>query len=128
MKVASKMVGIQEILERKEVELVRLSRNRDSIAIEKSPDQLDEIQYASERDLAIRNVDRESALLRDVKGALRRIHAGTFGTCTECGWAISPKRVVAVPWEPRCIQCQNAADQNGQRTTDFANAALVNTA
>jgi len=107
------MVGIQEILERKEVELVRLSRNRDSIAIEKSPDQMDEIQYASERDLAIRNVDRESALLRDVKGALRRIHAGTFGTCTECGWAISPKRVVAVPWEPRCIQCRNAADQNG---------------
>jgi len=128
MKIASKMVGIQEILERKEVELVRLSRNRDSIAIEKSPDQMDEIQYASERDLAIRNVDRESALLRDVKGALRRIHAGTFGTCTECGWAISPKRVVAVPWEPRCIQCQNAADQNGQRTTDFANATLVNTA
>jgi RNA polymerase-binding transcription factor len=128
MKIASKMVGIQEILERKEVELVRLSRNRDSIAIEKSPDQMDEIQYASERDLAIRNVDRESALLRDVKGALRRIHAGTFGTCTECGWAISPKRVVAVPGEPRCIQCQNAADQNGQRTTDFANAALVNTA
>jgi DnaK suppressor protein len=128
MKIASKMVGIQEILERKEVELVRLSQNRDSIAIEKSPDQMDEIQYASERDLAIRNVDRESALLRDVKGALQRIHAGTFGTCTECGWAISPKRVVAVPWEPRCIQCQNAADQNGQRTTDFANATLVNTA
>src|ERR1017187_1277788 len=41
---------------------------------------MDEIQYASERDLAIRNVDRESSLLRDVKGALRRIHDGSFGT------------------------------------------------
>jgi DnaK suppressor protein len=42
---------------------------------------MDEIQYASERDLAIRNVDRESTLLRDVKAALRRIHNGSFETC-----------------------------------------------
>jgi hypothetical protein len=33
---------------------------RDGIAIEKSADQMDEIQYATERDLAMRNVDRES--------------------------------------------------------------------
>ena len=45
---------------------------------------MDEIQYASERDLAIRNVDRDSALLRQVKAALRRIHDGSFGTCIEC--------------------------------------------
>ena len=31
---------------------------------------MDEIQYASERDLAIRNVDRDSRLLRTVKAAL----------------------------------------------------------
>jgi DnaK suppressor protein len=43
--------------------------------------QMDEIQHASERDLAIRNVDRESTLLRDVKAALRRIHNGSFETC-----------------------------------------------
>lgn len=129
MKIASTEIGgVQEILERKEAELVRVLRNRDGIAIEKSADQMDEIQYASERDLAIRNVDRESTLLRDVKGALRRIHAGIFGTCTECGSAISPNRLAAVPWEPRCIQCQSAADQNGQTTTDFASVTLVNTA
>jgi DnaK suppressor protein len=58
---------------------------------------MDEIQYASERDRAIRNVDRESALLREVKAALRRIHDGSFGICMECESAISPKRVAAVP-------------------------------
>ena len=52
---------------------------------------MDEIQYASERDLAIRNVDRDSTLLRQVKAALRRIHDGSFGTCIECESAISPK-------------------------------------
>ena len=71
----------QEILERKEAELVRVLQTWDGIAIEKSADAMDEIQYASERDLAIRNVDRESTLLRQVKAALRRIHDGSFGTC-----------------------------------------------
>ena len=66
-------------------------RKRDGIAIEKSADQMDEIQYASERDLAMRNVDRESSLLREVKAALRRIHDGSFGICIECESAISPK-------------------------------------
>ena len=42
-----------EILTRKAAELGQLLRNRDGIAIEKSADQMDEIQYASERDLAI---------------------------------------------------------------------------
>ena len=92
-------------------------RKRDGIAIEKSADQMDEIQYASERDLAIRNVDRESTLLRQVKAALRRIHDGSFGTCIDCESAISPKRLAAVPWATRCIQCQEAADREGQETT-----------
>src|ERR1019366_5287889 len=114
-RVRAEMGGFREILERKEAELVQVLRNRDGIAIEKSADQMDEIQYASERDLAIRNVDRESTLLRHVKAALRRIHDGTFGTCIECESVISPKRLAAVPWAPRCIQCQDAgwAGANG---------------
>jgi DnaK suppressor protein len=101
----------EEILELKAAELMGVLRKRDGIAIEKSADQMDEIQYASERDLAIRNVDRESAMLRHVKAALGRIRAGSFGDCIECESAISPKRLAAVPWAPRCIQCQNAADR-----------------
>jgi hypothetical protein len=45
---------------------------------------MDEIQFASERDLAIRNADRESGLLRQVRAALRRIQEGIFGSCVEC--------------------------------------------
>ena len=124
----AEMGGLQEILERKEAELVRVLRNRDGIAIEKSADQMDEIQYASERDLAIRNVDRESNLLREVKAALRRIHDGSFGTCIECERAISPKRLAAVPWAPRCIQCQEAADRDRQEGTESFGEILVNAA
>jgi DnaK suppressor protein len=120
--------GFQKILERKEAELVQVLRKRDGIAIEKSPDQMDEIQYATERDLAIRNVDRESNLLRDVKDALRRIHDGTFGPCVECESAINPKRLAAVPWAARCIQCQEAADRDRQEGTESVGERLVNAA
>jgi DnaK suppressor protein len=120
--------GFRDVLERKEAELVRVVRTRNDIAIEKSADQMDEIQYASERDMAIRSVDRECILLRDVKAALRRIHDGGFGTCIECESAISPKRLAAVPWASRCIQCQDAADRDGQERTAFVSETLVSAA
>jgi RNA polymerase-binding protein DksA len=123
------MRGVREILERKEAELARILGRRDGIAIERSADQMDEIQYASERDLAIGNVDREYSLLRDVKAALQRIHSGSFGTCIECELPISPKRQAALPWALRCIDCQETADRDGRTggSTDdgdtFANVA-----
>jgi DnaK suppressor protein len=91
------MNGFQAILELRKAELVQVLRRPDGIAIEKSADQMDEIQYASERDLAILNVDRESTMLRDVKAALRRMNDGGFGICVNCELAISPKRLEAVP-------------------------------
>ena len=114
----------KEVLERKESELVHVLRKRDGIEIEKSADQMDEIQYASERDLAIRNVDRESSLLRQVKAALRRIHDGSFGMCIECESAISPKRLKAVPWAPRCIRCQESADRDLQERRESLSEPL----
>ena len=67
-------------------------------------------------------------MLRGVKAALGRIHDGSFETCIECESAISPKRLKAVPWAPRCIQCQAAVDQNGRERIEFANDALSSAA
>ena len=102
----------KEILLARQAELELFVRNREGIAIEKSPDALDEVQHAAERELAIRNLDRESQLLRNVRGALRRIDEGTFGVCLHCEEDISAKRLAAVPWTPFCIQCQETADRN----------------
>jgi DnaK suppressor protein len=98
-------------------------QRRDGIAIEKSADQMDEIQYASERDLAIQNVDRDSALLRQVQAALRRILDGSFGICIECECAVSPKRLAAVPWASRCIACQETVDRDRDERETLANVA-----
>jgi len=100
------------VLEAKRAELSAGLRNRADIAIEKTPDALDEVQLAGERELAIRNLDRESSLLRNVRGALSRISDGSYGTCLHCEEEIKPKRLEAVPWTKYCIRCQEAADRN----------------
>jgi len=118
----------KEILETRQAELVEVLRNRDGITIEKSPDALDEVQNAAERELAIRNLDRESNLLRNVRAALRRIDDGSFGVCVHCDEEISPKRVAAVPWTPYCIQCQEAADKAQEDGSESFDDLLVNAA
>ena len=118
----------KKILENKQDELERIVRNRDAITIEKSADALDEVQHAAERELAIRNLDRESNLLRNVRSALRRIDDGSFGTCLHCEEEISPKRLNAVPWAPFCIQCQEQADRNQEEGNEMFEDMLVNAA
>jgi DnaK suppressor protein len=118
------------VLEAKQAELSAGLRNREDIAIEKTPDALDEVQLAGERELAIRNLDRESNLLRNVKSALARIADGSYGVCMHCEEDIKPKRLDAVPWTKYCIRCQEAADrqefdgENGDSIDELlANAA-----
>jgi len=60
----AKMDAAQEILERTAAELAQVLRFRDGIAIEKSADQMDEVQYASERELATRTTPDPSQCRR----------------------------------------------------------------
>jgi len=100
------------VLEARQAEVSAGLRNREDIAIEKTPDALDEVQLAGERELAIRNLDRDSIALRNVKGALARVADGSYGVCLHCDEDIKPKRLEAVPWAKYCIKCQEAADRN----------------
>ncbi len=118
----------REVLENKQAELAQVLRNREGIAIEKSPDALDEVQNAAERELAIRNLDRESNMLRNVRAALHRMDEGTFGVCAHCEEDISIKRLNAVPWAAYCIQCQETADRNQEEGTDSLDDLLVHAA
>lgn len=118
----------KKILESKQDELELVVRNRDAITIEKSADALDEVQHAAERELAIRNLDRESNLLRNVRSALRRIEDGSFGICLHCEEEISPKRIAAVPWAAFCIQCQEQADRNRDDGNEMFEELLVSAA
>lgn len=115
----------KEILEAKRRELEGNVRNREGIVIEKTPDALDEVQHAGERELAIRNLDRETNLLRNVRGALARIEDGSFGVCMHCEEDINPKRLNAVPWAPYCITCQEMADRRKEEFSEEFDELMV---
>src|SRR5208283_4805489 len=108
----TELTKYKAMLETKQAELSAGLRNREDIAIEKTPDAIDEVQLAGERELAIRNLDRESNLLRNVRGALARMADGSYGICLHCEEEIKPKRLDAVPWTKYCIRCQEAADRH----------------
>jgi len=115
-------------LETKKAEIVDALKNRDDIAIEKAADAIDEVQLAGERELAIRNLDRESGLLRKVRGALARIADDSYGTCMHCEEEISPKRLKAVPWAPFCIRCQELADRHEFEASEALDEFLADAA
>jgi DnaK suppressor protein len=78
------------------VEPERVTRHRDGITVERGADQLEEIQAASHRALAVCNLDREFNQLREARAALRRAEEGNFGTCQACDEDIHPKRLAAI--------------------------------
>jgi DnaK suppressor protein len=104
--------GFQKTLAARVAELERMTRQRDGITIERSADMVEEVQWASERALAVNNLDRDCSQLRNARAALDRIQDGSFGICLRCGEDIHPKRLTAVPWAAFCIHCQESADSN----------------
>ena len=86
---------------------------------------LAEVEGGTDETVAL---DRESKLLAQVRGALRRIDDGAFGVCLHCEEDISPKRLNAVPWTPYCISCQEQADRNQEMGVEDLEEMLVTAA
>ena len=68
-------------------------------------------QVATERELEFAIGEREIGELAIIDAALARFEAGTYGECTDCGIDIPAPRLQASPEAPRCIHCQEKAEQ-----------------
>lgn len=97
-------------LRAKQTELAGNHRGVDGIAVERTPDSMDEVILANERDMALRGLTREACMCRLVAAAIERVAAGTFGSCLQCGEPISHRRLQALPWAALCLECQEVAD------------------
>lgn len=93
-------------LETRLKELSGSLRNRENVTVERTPDVLDDVVLASERDLGIWSLDKRFAQARFVKAALDRVADGTYGCCLECDEEITIKRLTALPHASLCITCQ----------------------
>jgi DnaK suppressor protein len=110
----SEIADFKSILNTKLSELAWQLAKREGIAVEKTPDALDEVQIAAERELATRNLERGSNVLKEVRAALTRIEQGQFGQCLSCEEEISSKRLRAVPWTPLCLTCKEQEDHSAR--------------
>jgi DnaK suppressor protein len=124
----SEINAFQALLKAKAADATKVLNNRAGIMVERTADELEEIAIAFERDIAVRNLDRESHLLRQILGALDRIGNGTFGICLHCEEEVSQKRLAAVPWAPFCLACQEAADRGDRRVLQTAEHWLAQAA
>jgi hypothetical protein len=99
------MTGVQDVLERKESELVQVLQRLEGLAVEKSAVS-DEIQLAAERDLAIRSIDHESGLLRECKA-----HCTGFTGASLENLRNANRRRAAGPRTARCVQRRESTDR-----------------
>ncbi len=74
-------------------------------------------QVATERELEFALDEHESAALSQIDAALKRLDAGVYGDCMDCGVAIPTARLQATPQALRCIGCQQKFEVDGARST-----------
>jgi DnaK suppressor protein len=65
--------------------------------------------YTREFLYSLSDADRNT--LVQIDQALARVGEGTYGLCLNCGNLMAEKRLVAVPWTPYCIECQELSEK-----------------
>ena len=61
-------------------------------------------------DIGITLIQIHSEMLNKVDTAIRQLEQGTYGQCTDCGNAIAPQRLRALPFAVRCLSCQSSRE------------------
>ena len=107
-----KFEGVRKKLLEMQQDIIRESKAEISQILNKgdkyngASDDGDLADVASRDSLQAASLNRHRARLRAIEEALLRIDEGTYGTCEDCGEEISVKRLNAVPFAVRCVECQ----------------------
>jgi DnaK suppressor protein len=67
---------------------------------------------AAQMDIAV--VARDAEELAILEHALKRLSAGDYGICAECGDPIARERLFANPAATRCAECQQFAERTAR--------------
>lgn len=78
-------------------------------------DRKDEAAHRQEVELADAQEQRDVDELADVEAALRRLDAGIYGDCADCGEPIPMQRLLVQPAARRCASCQAVHEAAGRR-------------
>ncbi len=86
-----------------------LQDEREEIQSDNHPGDAATTTYDRELDSTLEG--NEERLLDAIDAALKRIDAGTFGTCVTCGEPIGEERLEALPWTTQCIDCKRREER-----------------
>jgi len=107
---------LEEDLARVEADIAELDRHDRESQSEASGENVyrdhmaDQGSATFEREMDMTFEENERDLLGDVRNALARIDAGTYGTCDRCRAEIPVARLDAVPTASLCITCKEAEE------------------
>ena len=78
-------------------------------------DSNDAAQHDADRTVDFAVADRETVELAAVADALRRLAAGSYGRCDDCGAEVPFERLRLEPWARRCVACESAFEVARER-------------
>src|SRR5947199_9352721 len=104
-----------DALQKKQNELLD-SYERDKAAGNAQPDDgiqdlADKAASAYSKELNFSLSDGERGVLMLIDEAFNRTRENNFGVCTNCSNVIGEKRLIAIPWTPYCIDCQELVEK-----------------
>ena len=91
---------------------MRSTRERGVLArVEAAKDPWGSASSAHDDELAAITMDRLAQDLKRIDQALVELDAGRYGVCTDCESPIAPKRLKALPFASRCVECQAQSER-----------------
>ena len=109
----------RSLLELEQQLVSRLEREKTAVrgVVEQTQTDVGDIGDASMvdevRDEQLAEAEIAWTTLTQVREALQRIEAGTFGKCVVDGEPIEEKRLHATPWTPYCLKHQESLEASG---------------
>lgn len=77
-------------------------------------DEVDGIQANESREVGLATRELLMERVNRLSAALDRMSEGAYGTCVECGEAISAARLHAMPEVQTCVRCQDGIERVGR--------------
>jgi DnaK suppressor protein len=83
-------------------------------------DDLEQSDAENQGDIDLMLLQMRADTLVRIDEALRRLDAGTYGSCAECGDEIAERRLRALPFAVRCQACEEQREQAQKRGRQIA--------
>jgi len=95
----------------RELLIQKLNGNDLSVDDSETPDPVDLAVRNYSKNVMLAVSENESRQLALIDEAIIRVDGHEYGDCQNCGKAVHPKRLSAIPWARYCLDCQELVEK-----------------